>query len=131
MSWSLPFAITLSIDPGDSLSVYFVQGGLPKPTAPGDFRIDAWSPFLAESTDTCQLIPIAGLPTLGPPKAGLLQAVAGFGLTLLLFVLQAAVGAVIFSTLLTLPFIVGAVVRARNYKLSLLETSRRAAALTV
>ena len=105
---------------------------MPKPTAPGDFRIDAWSPFLAESTDTGQLIPIAGLPTLGPPKAGLLQAaVAGFGLTLLLFVLQAAVGAVIFSTLLTLPFIVGAVVRARNYKLSLLETSRRAAALTV
>jgi hypothetical protein len=132
LAFSLPFAITLSIDPGDSLNVYFVQGGLPKPTAPGDFRIDAWSPFLAESEDTGQLIPITGLPTLGPPPTGLLKtSIVGLLLTVLLISVQAGAVAVVFSVLFTSPFIVGAILRARDYKLSLSETARTAAALAV
>jgi hypothetical protein len=132
LNYSLPFAITLSIEPSESLRVYFVQGGLPEPTSPGDFRVDAWSPFLAENTETGQLIPVAGLPTLGPPRTGLLKAaIAGSLMTFLLLAVQAGAGAVIFSTVLTIPFIVGAVLRTRNYKLSLSEASRRAVAVAV
>ena len=73
LNYSLPFAITLAIEPGESIKVYFVRGGLQKPTAPGDFRLDAWFPFVAENTDTGQLIPITGVPTLGSPAKALLS----------------------------------------------------------
>ena len=73
LNYSLPFAITLAIEPGESIKVYFVRGGLQKSTAPGDFRLDAWFPFVAENTDTGQLIPITGVPTLGSPAKGLVK----------------------------------------------------------
>jgi hypothetical protein len=64
LNYSLPFAITLALEPGESLRVYFAKGGLQKPTSPGDFRIDNWLPFVAENADTGQLVPITGLPTV-------------------------------------------------------------------
>lgn len=132
LNYSLPFAITLAIEPGESLRVYFVQGGLQKPTAPEDFRLDVWSPFVAENTDTGQLIPIAGVPTLGPPEKGLLQAaIVGTLVTFLLMVFGAGVEPVVISSLVTLPFIVGALLRARNYKLSLETAARKAVTSTV
>jgi hypothetical protein len=132
LNYSLPFAITLAIEPGESLRVYFVQGGLQKPTAPEDFRIDAWTPFLAENTDTGQLVPIAGVPTLGAPKKGLLKAaIVGALLTFLLMAGQAGVGPVVLSSLMTLPFVLGAMLRAHRYKLSLADASGKAATFTV
>jgi hypothetical protein len=126
LNYSLPFAITLAIEPGESLRLYFVQGGLQKPTAPGDFRLDVWTPFVAENTDTGQLIPIAGVPTLGPPQSGLLKAaITGTMVTFFLIVLGAGSGFVILSSLLTIPFIAAAILRARNYKLSLADAARK------
>jgi hypothetical protein len=132
LNYSLPFAITLAIEPGESVRIYFVKGGLQKPTALGDFRLDAWSPFVAENIDTGQLIPIAGLPTLGSPKKGLLiTAIVGALFTFILMISEAGVGPVIFSSLLTLPFVVAALLRARKYKLSLADADRRAVASAV
>lgn len=129
LNYSLPFAITLAIEPGESLRLYFVRGGLQKPTAPGDFRLDAWTPFVAESTDTGQLVPIAGVPTLGPPKNGLLKtAIVAAVVTFLVVIFGASSGVVIFSSLLTMAFIAAAIVRGRNYKLSLAEASSKAVA---
>jgi hypothetical protein len=64
LDYSLPFAVTLAIDPEETLRIYFVKGGLPSPE-PGDFCLDQWTAFAAENLDTYQLIPISGyLPTL-------------------------------------------------------------------
>lgn len=128
LNYSLPFAITLAIEPGESLRVYFVRGGLQDPTFPGDFRMDAWTPFVAENTETGQLIPIADLPTLGPPKTGLLKAaIAGVLTTLFAAVPVANFGFIVFSSLVTLALIVGTVLRARHYKLGLSVATSEAA----
>ena len=66
--WSLPFAITLSIDPGESLTFYFARGGLRNPAVPGDYRLDRRGAFAAKSMDTGQIIPIGPLPTLQSPR---------------------------------------------------------------
>jgi hypothetical protein len=132
LNYSLPFAITLAIEPGESVRIYFVKGGLQKPTAPGDFKVDSWTAFAAENIDTGQLIPIAGLPTLASPKKGLLAiAVIGVLFTFLLMAAQADAGSVIFSSVITLPFIVAAALRARKYKLALEDATRGAAGAAV
>jgi hypothetical protein len=128
LNYSLPFAITLAIEPGESLRVYFVRGGLQEPTFPGDFRVDTWTPFVAENTETGQLIPIAGLPTLGPPKTGLIKAAgAGALITFFAAILGASSGIIIFSSLVTLGLFVGAVFRTRHYKLELSIATNKAA----
>jgi hypothetical protein len=132
LNYSLPFAITLAIEPGESLRIYFVQGGLQKPSAEGDYRVDAWSPFVAENTDTGQLIPISGVPTLGPPKNVFLVAAVVAGLiTFFLMLGQAAAETVLFSCVVTVPLIMASILRARNYKLSLAEATRKALASAV
>ena len=132
LNYSLPFAITLAIEPGESVRIYFVKGGLQKPTAPGDLKVDSWTAFVAENIDTGQLIPIAGLPTLASPKKGLLAvAVIGVLFTFLLMAAQAEASSVIFSSVITLPFIVAAALRARKYKLALEDATRRAAGAAV
>jgi hypothetical protein len=65
-SWSLPFAITLSIEAGESLTFFFARGGLPTPQVARDFRLDEWTPFVAQNRDTGQIIPIGPLPGLNP-----------------------------------------------------------------
>jgi len=131
LNYSLPFAITLAIEPGESLRVYFVRGDLQSPTA-GDFRLDVWIPFVAESTDTSQLVPIAGVPTLGSPKGSLLKtATVAVFVTVLAIAFGASSGFVIFSSLVTIAFIAGSVRIVRNYKLSLAEATRRAVASAV
>jgi ribosomal protein L40E len=72
LNYNLPFAITLSIDPGETLRVYFVKGGLSKPIVEGDQTINQWTPFAAEVVETGQIVPIAGLPTLEGEGAKLL-----------------------------------------------------------
>jgi len=67
ISASVPFEITLTVDPGDTLDVFFARGGLAHPREPGDFRLDEWSPFSAQNLTTGQAIPLGPLPTLGPP----------------------------------------------------------------
>jgi hypothetical protein len=52
------------------LTIYFVRGGLPVPRVQGDFRLDDWTPFVAKNMNTGQIIPMAPLPTLVPPKIG-------------------------------------------------------------
>jgi len=126
LNYSLPFAITLAIEPGESLRVYFVRGGLQRPTV-GDFRLDVWTPFVAESTDTGQLVPIAGVPTLGSPRNGFLKvAIVAMIVTVLAMSLDPSSGFTIFSSLVTIAFIAGAVRVLRNYKLSLAEATRNA-----
>jgi len=132
LNYSLPFAITLAIEPGESVRIYFVKGGLEKPKAVGDFRADVWTPFVAENIDTGQLIPIAGLPALTPPKKGaLVVAIIGIMFTLMLMASQAGAEPVIWSSLFTLPFIVAAALSARKYKLALEDAARRAVAASV
>ena len=127
LNYSLPFAITLAIEPGESLRVYFVRGGLQKPTAPEDFRMDAWTPFVAESTETGQLVPILGLPTLGSPKNGFLKmAIVAMIVTLLAISLGASFGFLIFLSLLTIVLTAGALRKVQSYKLSLAEATRTA-----
>jgi hypothetical protein len=78
---SLPFQITLSLDPGETLSVFFARGGLPTPRTAGDFRLDDWSPFVAQNHDTGQIVPLCPLPSLLPSKTGGI----GCGVALLIF----------------------------------------------
>jgi len=86
LNYSLPFAITLSVDLGETLRVYFGRGGLEKPAVPHDFRLSQWEPFAAQVLETGQTFPIAALPSLkGPPVAspllvGLTFGAVGFGL---------------------------------------------------
>jgi hypothetical protein len=68
---SLPFAMTLSVDPGDTIDIYFARGGLPKLYAPGDFTLGAWTPFAAKSLNTGQIVPFSPIPGLMRPKAPL------------------------------------------------------------
>lgn len=67
---SLPFEITLSIDPGETLTLYFARGGLAAPKVQGDFRLNDWTPFVAKNMSTGQLIPMAPLPSLAAQKIG-------------------------------------------------------------
>jgi hypothetical protein len=131
LNYSLPFAITLAIEPAESLRVYFVRGGLQKPSSLGDFRLDGWSPFVAENIDTGQLIPIAGLPTLGPPKTGLPAVAIAGAVTFFIAALGASSGAIVFSSLVTSAFIVAAILRARHYKLGLSAAAGEAVTSTV
>jgi hypothetical protein len=82
--WSLPFAITLSIEVGESLTFFFVRGGLPTPQVGGDFRLDDWTPFVAQNMDTGQIVPVGPLPSLIPSRwsAIALRRAAGIGLLL-------------------------------------------------
>lgn len=61
---SLPFEITLSIDPGESICVYYAKEGFPVPKAGGDFYLADWTPFVAKNLDTGQIVPLGPLPTL-------------------------------------------------------------------
>lgn len=67
---SLPFEITLSIEPGETLTLYFARGGLAAPKVQGDFRLNDWTPFVAKNMSTGQLIPMAPLPSLAAQKIG-------------------------------------------------------------
>jgi hypothetical protein len=128
LNYSLPFAITLAIEPGESIRIYFAKGGLEKPVELGDFRLDGWTPFVAENMDTGQLIPIAGLPTLGPPKKGLLGAAIVASLVTFIVLMSGSSGGTVgFFFLVTLPLIAGAILRSRRYSTSLAESVRRAA----
>jgi len=43
---SLPFPITLALDPGDSVAIYYVVGGLKRHYQQGDFGMSQWTPFV-------------------------------------------------------------------------------------
>ncbi len=62
LAHSVPLALTLSIDRGDTVDLYYLKGGLPKPKE-GDFRADDWSLFLIKNTHTNQLVPLGPVPS--------------------------------------------------------------------
>jgi|SRR5579859_4849293 len=70
ISRSLPFAITLALDPGDTVAIYYVVGGLRRHYQFGDFGMAQWTPFVGKSLSTGQIIPLNPLPGLLPPSAG-------------------------------------------------------------
>ena len=77
---SIPFEMTLSIDPGESVCLYYTKGGLLVPKSMGDFYLAAWIPFVAKNLNTGQIIPLRAVPTLLPPKdnnAGLVLTILG------------------------------------------------------
>lgn len=113
LNYSLPFRITLSIDPGERICIYFVQGGLRAPTWQlGDFRLDQWTAFVAKNLDTGQTIPIRSIPTLLPPKfkaaswlAGLIVA-SFFSLMVSITEEKVVWGIIISSFCLSLAFVI-------------------------
>ncbi len=64
---SVPFPITVSMDRGDAVNLYYAKGGLTHP-AKGDFRINVWIPFLLENVYTKQIVPLASIPSFVKPK---------------------------------------------------------------
>lgn len=77
ISVSLPFKVTLSVEAGDTLDIFYARGGLPNPIR-DDFRLDNWEPFLAENKYTKQVIPLRSLPRLlgEPPRNYSSEAIA-------------------------------------------------------
>ncbi len=86
LSASVPFEITLSIDPGEKLLLLFAKGGFPEPQVAGDFRLNAWTPFAGKNLGTGQMIPLGPLPAFsqGQPQN------QGCGIALLIFGLFAS-----------------------------------------
>ena len=68
LNYSLPFALTLAIEPGERLRVFYVKGGLPNPSEQDDFVVVRWTPFAAQNLNTGQIVPIMGLPILSLPN---------------------------------------------------------------
>ena len=67
LATTLPFELTLSIDSGDRVRLFFVRGGLARPYG-SDFRIEEWTVFLAQNFDTGQVFPVSPLPSFAIPK---------------------------------------------------------------
>jgi hypothetical protein len=91
---ALPFEITLSIDPGETLAIFFARGGLAKPVVYGDFYLSDWTPFAAQDLDTGQIVPISPLPSLMPRKVGGI----GCGVALLAYGCLAALVSLVLMT---------------------------------
>jgi hypothetical protein len=64
---SISLAVTISIDRGDTIKLYYLKGGLLRPTE-GDFHVADWSPFAAENFHTNQIIPFAPVPSFAQKK---------------------------------------------------------------
>ena len=93
LNYSLPFAFTTAIQPDETLRVFYVKGGLPNPSEPGDFTVAQWTPFAAQNLDTGQVVPITGLPTLSlPDTSRLLVPGVVIGVTGLMFFALALLG---------------------------------------
>lgn len=131
LNYSLPFAITLAIEPGEALRIFFVKGGLPRPTSEEDFRVDAWTPFAAESLDTRQLIPITGVPTLEPPDKTLLAFAVISGLFTLISLSGGTFGVIFFLFLISAGLITACVLRERSYRFGLQVAVHKASKATV
>lgn len=106
LNYSLPFAITLSIDPGENLELYFVKGGLRKTFTQTDYRCNDWVTFAGRNSDTGQLLPIGFLPSLNPPSTSWLTAGVVVGIIGLAFTAWQMVSPSIFFLALAAIFIV-------------------------
>jgi hypothetical protein len=131
LNYSLPFAVTLSIEPGESLRIFFVKGGLPTPTAEGDFRIDSWTPFAAENLNSGQLIPIMGVPTLSPPSEALVLAAVLSGIVTLASFPNGTLGVILFLSFVSALLVAACVMRQRSYRFGLQTAVQRASEAVV
>lgn len=128
LNYSLPFPVTLSIQQGERLRVYFVKGGLRRPSKQGDFKLENWTPFVTESLETGQLVPITGLPTLDfAPLPGLVVGGIFSALLFIAFVSSGSVGAALFTLLLSVFFVWTFIFRRSVYKRALSEAAQTAA----
>lgn len=67
LSQSVPFALTLSIEKGDIVALYYTKGGLPKPLK-GDIRLDDWALFLIRIESTNQLVSVGPVSSFAKPQ---------------------------------------------------------------
>ena len=115
ISVSLPFKVTLSIERGDMVDVFYARGGLLKPVR-DDFRLGNWEPFLAENKYTKQVIPLRSLPRFlrRPPRDFSGAAVASLIIiwlgSLVLFGIAGELGNLVYWILFLLSVALGALV---------------------
>ena len=109
---SLPFAMTLSIDPGDTIEIYFVCGGLDRFYAPGDFALKAWTPFAARSMNTGQIVPFSPAPAFLRPQASPIGPIITLTFGLLFLLLGFVVDSQTLILLSTIACLIGAIIIA-------------------
>lgn len=131
LNYALPFAITLSIDPGETLELYFVKGGLQKRFAQTDYRCEEWVAFAAKNSDTGQLLPIGFLPSLNPPRPGWLIAGIIVGVIGLCLIAGQLVSASIFWFILCAIFIGTYALKKRGYLKDFRKSATESASATV